>query len=105
MMASVTPAAAISLVLVTGETFAGEEVEGGFDELKAAVAGAKAWGGGGEGGFVWDGASGFILFGVEGKMASFGKSFTGIPGWAPVAMAGSSTKLPRTGSASIDTPL
>ena len=38
----------------SGETFAGEEVEGGFDELKAAVAGAKAWGGGGEGGFVWD---------------------------------------------------
>src|ERR1035441_9643346 len=29
-----------------GESFAGEEIEGGFDEVKAAVAGVEAWGGG-----------------------------------------------------------
>jgi hypothetical protein len=39
------------------------------------------------------GSNGFSLFELEGKMASFSKLFTEIPGWAPVAMAD-----PLTGS-------
>jgi hypothetical protein len=60
--------------------------------LRAAVACGCGVAGSGEGraeagGFAWDGSSGFILFGLDGRMASFGHRITAIP-WKGAGLDG-----------------